>query len=228
MKRALLLGVVAAFLGGSVASGAPTINLKVTTDEAEYDPGDTVNWTIYAWASTGDNAGVAMLALNLTEDQGETLSPADTDYYLNLTTLPAMLELAGSAPNVGAYYAVANGFTLYGAGTPSAPIPGGLLDIDCMQSPAAGARIINKGNDGAERLFAKGSFTATVEDCWHTLSASINSDAANYWPNATDPAVMFSAGANTSASYKVTPEPATLSLLALGAAALVGRRRRQV
>lgn len=221
MKRALLLGVVAVLLGGSVASGAPTINLKVTTDETKYDPGDTVNWEIYAWASTGDNAGVAMLGVNLTEDQGETLSPADTDYYMDLVTLPAMWELAGPAPNVGTYYAVANGFTLYAAGTPSAPNPGGLLDIDCMQSPAA--RVTGKGNDGTEYLFAQGSFTATVEDCWHTLSLSIT--GANHWPNATDSALGFDPGTFTSASYDVTPEPATLSLLALGAAALLSRRR---
>jgi len=222
MQRALLLGVVAVLLGGSVASGAPTINLKVTTDEAEYDPGDTVKWEIYAWTAPAGNAGVALLALNLTEDQGETLSPADTDYYLNLTTLPAMLELAGPTPNLGAYYAVANGFALNAAGTPSAPIPGGLLDINCSQNPAA--RVTTKGNDDTEHLFAKGSFTATVENCLHTLSVSIN--GANYWPNATDNAEGFDPGTFTSASYQVTPEPATLSLLALGAAALFSRRRR--
>jgi len=212
MKRALLLGVVAVLLGGSVASGAPTINLKVITDKATYDPGDPVNWTIYAWAAPAGNAGVAILGVTLTEDQGEVLSPA-------LTTGSGLMKRL-----LGGEYGAFESYILASAGTYAPGTPSGLVDILVYQMPEG--RELGHGNDGSQHLFAQGSFTATVENCLHTLSLSIT--GANYWPNATDSALGFDPGTFTSASYDVTPEPATLSLLALGAAALVGRRRRRV
>ncbi|HUU85062.1 MAG TPA: PEP-CTERM sorting domain-containing protein [Phycisphaerae bacterium] len=213
MKRALLLGVVAVLLGGSVASGAPTINLKVITDKATYDPGDPVNWTIYAWTAPAGNAGVALLGVTLTEDQGEVLQPADvTDYDLVIVVVS---ELTGST------YGLTNKYILRSPGT-SDPSGGLLADILVDQDEAK--RKLDVGNGGGEYLFAQGSFTATVQNCLHTLSLSFT--GANYWPNGTDTAVGFDTGTFTSASYQVTPEPASLCLLALGAAALFGRRRR--
>ena len=207
MKK-LVMGGLAALLCAAVASAA-TISVDVTTDKVLYLAGETVNWTVYAWASAGDNFGVALLSVDLQDDQGETLSAGQT---------------VGGGPTFelqDTEYGVDEWFTLQSAGTPG---PGGTL-VDVLANQSPNFPLYNIGNDGSQHLYAKGSYVATVKG-WHVLSVSVR--AANYWPDDTgSSAVGFGSGdmVGGGTDFEVVPEPATLMLLAGGIGILVRRRR---
>ena len=215
MRRTIVPAVVLLLCAASVASAAD-INLRVTTDKLVYDPGEMVQWTMYAWAdNTIDNgvAGVSFLALNLLEDQGETLNLPE------ITIIEFMgiefKELTDSE------YDLANKFVLQSRGNASSA--GLLADIIVRQNDDD--RLLGVGVDGDNgTIFAIGEFEATIVGL-HTLSMSIN--GANYWPNGSDAAVAFNEGLNQTAGFEVVPEPATLALVGLGMSALAYLRRRR-
>jgi len=206
------LATVVALLGilvwTSVASAA-TISMSVTTDKDTYLPGEMVHWTIYAWASSGDNAGVALLSADLADSLGEVFNAALT---------------SGGGPTFelqGTGYGVDEWFILQSAGNPG--VAGQLQDILVNQSPSFPK--YNIGNVGSESLalvYAQGEFEATMMGV-HTLSASVR--AANYWPTGGGSAQDFGTKIGGNTQFEVVPEPATLVLLSLGGVALLRRRR---
>lgn len=212
-RESLFVGLVVAVCMATTASAA-TLNLQVTTDKPVYAPGDTVTWTIEAWASTGDNRGISMLGVDLAESRLEALTAALVDGDPSTKDLHLSL------------YNHANGFLLAGdwpGGTPGGTydpdFPGVLSEVGVLQMPDA--PVFNIGNDGSEPVFATGRYTVEALGS-HTLSLAVTGEM--YWPLATDVSANFQSTNNTPATFLVTPEPATLSLVALGLLAL--RRRR--
>jgi hypothetical protein len=161
---------------------AAEINLKVETDRSDYHAGDTVSWTIYAYASQGDNRGVASLSVNLDDDRGEMLEA----------------PLHNSSEFTDTAYGVEELFLMLGTGTPATETPR-LRDMFVMQMP--GNRRLDIGNDGdPNHILAKGSYVATALGT-HVLTVTFN--GANYWPNETDGAVDFEIKNPNSCSFNV-------------------------
>ncbi len=169
---------------------AATINLRVETDKSTYRLADTVSWTAYAWAGTGDNDGVQFLSINLDDNTDDMMEPP----FREDTT-----EFTDTA------YGAGEGFEVYGWGTPAA-IPGlsDLLGITVMQNPATPAANPNIGNDGQKNhILAKGSYVAH-ELGPHTLTPILV--AANYWSLAMDKAVGFENHTAVPAIFTVEPD----------------------
>ena len=72
-KTFLCVAVLAICAASANAVAINVLNVKVTTDSATYNIGDTVKWTITAWTDSG-NAGIALLGVTLNEDKLELLS----------------------------------------------------------------------------------------------------------------------------------------------------------
>lgn len=185
MMKTLMMMLAAVSLGTTM-SPAATLNVAVSTDRTSYFPGQTVQWTITAWASSGDNAGIALLSVSLNDDLAEPLNPA-----LNTVT-----ELTDTE------YGLTEGFTLASAGTPAATSPR-LRDILIFQSPVA--RTLNIGNDNVPHVLCRGSYVVNTVGT-HSLIPTIN--AGNYWPDASANAMAFEVNLTTSVSFGVLALPA--------------------
>jgi len=212
-NRQIVSGFIALCLFSTAAFGVAgeTINLKVVTDKSVYAIGETVNWTVSAWADSGANHGISLLGVDLAESKNETMSPADKENYNNIPTLPQL---------VGGAYGILQGFTLGSAG--NATVAGQVADINVYQSP--GSPAYNIGNSG-EAVFAQGSFQASVLGD-HTLSASLRS--GNYWADTSATAAAFESVDLSEASADfLVPEPGTICLVGLGGLALLRRRRKR-
>ena len=141
------LGVFAIALLVLVAplQAAPYLNLAVTTDAPTYQLNDTITWTLSAWASTGDNRGIALLGVDLLLDRPETFAPALNDGMQLLET----------------YYSMLNGFSLHTFGTPTGA--GGsaqLLDVSVLQFPEDGepGPFLFAGGGGGIHVFTQGMY----------------------------------------------------------------------
>ena len=153
---------VAATLGldnVTAVSEPATLNLKVETDKDEYHVGDTVNWLIWAGANSGTTRGVSLIGVDLGDDRGEAMSPAA---------------------------ALGGDFAAFGASSTGTTPPGSVLVKDIFAGQTS--RQLDVAGDGAEHLFAVGSYEATMTGR-HTLTVSHRS--GNYWPTATANAAAF-------------------------------------
>ncbi len=177
--------IVAIMLAMSSYVMGATVHLQVVTDKATYFPGQTVHWTIQAWASSGDNQGVALLSVHLNDNTNEILLPP----------LNAATEFTDTE------YGTSENFTIVGFGTQAATAPR-LRDITVLQFPAS--RLLNVGNDNTPHVYCKGSYVVTNLGN-HSLTPVLN--AANYWPDGVGNAVAFEANTITSAAFDVVPEP---------------------
>ncbi len=158
MNRMTLLTLIV-LLAATWAS-AIEIKVKVETDQPAYHIGQTVSWSIYAWSvpAGSSNKGVALIAANLNDSQGEALQPP----------MKAGLEFADTG------YGLDEAFMLVTGGTVTSTAPR-LRDMTVMQM---GVKQLNVGNDNVPRLLAHGEYVVTkLGD--HTLEASLN--GANYW-----------------------------------------------
>ncbi len=133
---------------------AATVSVEVQTAKAQYRVGQTVEWSVTAGASTGDNRGITMLSVNLSESAGETIN----------------LPLQGVGELLDTEFGIDEGFTMYYPGAKN-----GASAIDSlyvMQMPTGYQPDI--ANDGASHLLAKGSYVVTALDA-HVLSIAITS-----------------------------------------------------
>jgi hypothetical protein len=204
------MSLVAVLVLASSASGA-IIHLRIDVDKPVYAPGDTVTWTVRAWASTGDNRGIALLGVDLTESVGGLLNPALVD---TVQANPLIQELHQGA------YGHAQGFELAGAGTYDADVPGVLSEVGVFQFPFDA--VLDQGNDGQQHVFATGTYVASALGT-HQITPTLTSTL--YWVDNLGTSHAFETPDLTSAVFTVTPEPATLSLLALGGLLLRRNRR---
>ena len=192
--RGFFVGVV--LCTASLCSAA-VIHLKVETDKAQYEPGDTVSWQISAWANSGDNEGISLVGIDLNDSAGD---------LLNQATL------------FGTDFGAGNGFVLTGLGTPSVAAPR-LQDVFAGQF----TKTPNIANDGDEHIFASGNYVATA-DGWHTLSVSLRS--GNYWPIGGGNAQAFEViDTSLGSTSFLVPEPMTLVLMGVGGLTLLGKHR---
>lgn len=166
---------------GSLAYSA-TINVEVKTDKAVYRPGDTVFWTIYAWASAGANRGVSLLSVHLDDDTDDTLNAPMTE--------------AGQFTDTA--YGTDEKYVIMGIGTPSAEPPE-LRDISVIQWNWD--KVLDIGNDGStDHIFATGVYVVS-ELGTHTLNVTYN--GANYWPDAINNPLAFETLNSISTSFNV-------------------------
>jgi hypothetical protein len=182
------LAVMLVLLFAPVALGA-TINLRVETDKSTYRLGDTVSWTVYAWASATDNDGVQFLSIDIDDNTPDTIQPPFAD---------------GTTQFTDTAYGAAVGFQVYGWGTPTT-VPGlsDLLGITVMQSPATPTANPNIGNDGQKNhILAKGSYVANKLGRHYLTPILV---AANYWRLASGKAVAFENDTAMSAMFDVEP-----------------------
>lgn len=171
MAAALLVVVF-----GSVAFSA-TINVRIETDKARYKVGDTVFWTVYAWASSGDNHGVSFLSIHLDDDTDDKLGLPFLD--LDVPDGPEFLDTA---------YGVDEKFLIIASGAPSDDPPD-LREISVAQ--VQWDMLLEVGNDGlSDHVLAKGSYTVSVLG-EHTLNPSFYGTGAHYWVDATGKAFPF-------------------------------------
>jgi hypothetical protein len=218
MKRASVFVGLGVAVCLATAASASTLNLQVTTDKPVYAPGETVTWTVAAWASAGDNRGVAMLGVDLAESQLEALSSALLD--------PVAGDPTSKQLHLGLYNH-ASGFLLASdltGGTPGGTydpdVPGVLSEVGVLQMPYD--PVFNVGNDGSAHVFATGEYVPAALGS-HTLSLAVTD--ALYWRLATDTTARFESANATPVTFLVAPEPATLALVAAGLLTLARRRR---
>ncbi len=160
LSAAAMMAIGVLLLGG--ASYGATINVQVVTDRGVYGTGDTVYWTVYAWASKGDNRGVALLSADLDDSTPDTLELpwVDADQFEGSAygTMQKFVKLVDPVIS---------------------PVPPELRGIIVMQLPTD--RRLDIGNDGRQdHVLAKGSYTVASRGR-HTLAAVLN--GANYWPD---------------------------------------------
>ncbi len=134
-KISFVLCVFAAFASAAV------FNVRVETDSLNYRIGQTINWTIKAWASTGDNAGIVSISLDLEETAGESLQ------------LP---QISGSE-FTDTEYGIAEGFVINYQGA----LVNSNTKITNMIAAQSLPRTYNIGNDGTEYILCKGSYTVS-------------------------------------------------------------------
>lgn len=181
IQKHIAITAILILISCSMAHSA-TLNLQVKTDKIAYSPGDTVLWTIYAWAGTGDNRGIALLSVHLDDD---------TDDWLNVPFTEAG-QFTDSA------YGVDEKFIIMGMGTPFGEPPE-LRDITVMQWNWD--KVLDIGNDGStDHILATGSYTAQAFGA-HNLNVTLN--AANYWPDSISNPLEFEASDSVSASFVV-------------------------
>ncbi len=74
MKRLLILASIGALAVSAHASGTVTFNLSSPSNGATVSPGELIEWTITVSASTGDNLGLALAAVDLVQDAANPAS----------------------------------------------------------------------------------------------------------------------------------------------------------
>jgi parallel beta-helix repeat protein len=168
---------------GCASGWAAELHLRVTTDKDTYIVGNEVKWTIWAWASVGDNSGIQGLFINLDDNRSEALEPADDDEE-------PLGELDGT------FYSIEHEFVLENQGIQSQSSPR-LQNISAQQKYV---RKINIGNDGDEHIFAKGSYVVTKLGA-HDLTATFTN--SKYWACPTCPPDIFDTGDNFPARFDV-------------------------
>ena len=183
MNRAIVLSIVGILVLSSAANA--DFHMEVTTDRLTYNLGDTINWTLWAWADTeGSGAGVAFVAGGLTDSTGEQMNLPDMDVYGLLAS--------------SEYNNPVSGFMLKSCGVTA---PGMLVDIIVMQTHITA----NIGNDGQPHIFATGSYTMATPGA-HYLEPIFT--AANYWESPSGrPILPFTLGTLTGTSWELLFDP---------------------
>ena len=209
IKRAgvcVLCGVL--LLAGQAGASVSTLTFSVTTDESTYLIGDTVYWTISITATNP----VTLAGCNLTDSGGHTLTVANQYEWMSPGSGAWQL---GPDPYV---FGCANGLFGLSRGTPSGSTLTDIYESD-TSSPFAGG-----DGDGNLHRFADGSFLAANLG---NFTLTVSPMSGNYSVDGTD-ADLFDIKNGGSIGYEVTPEPATVTLLVLGAISLAaGRARRR-
>ncbi len=164
---------------------AETITVEIQTDKTTYFIGQTVSWTIYAWAEVGTNRGVSLVSLDLDDDSGDPLNPA----------------LMSGSDFQDTEFGTAQNFQFSTSGTQS-PTPPKLQDVGTFQFNFA--KMFDIGSDGLPHVLCKGTYDVTTVGT-HNLNVII--DAAEYWPDTTNNTVSFETPIDNDTTFDVIPEP---------------------
>jgi len=186
--KALICCVVIGLALIGKSTEAASLHLRVTTDKEIYIVGEEVNWTIWAWASVGDNRGVATIDVSLNDNRNEELNPA---------------FVVGTPPNdelEDTEYGLEEHFTLVSSGT-RFPTPPRLRRMNVYQNDLP----VDIGNDGVEHIFAKGKYIVTKTGP-HDLNIFLN-HSSYYWTDAVGNFDQFTPGENHPAYMTVITDP---------------------
>ena len=186
-KMKLLRLICLAMLIPLSTVSAQVLHLRVETDQPAYQVGQTVNWTIYAWADSGTNQGIAGITLDLDDTAGEALTPA-------LMNGPDFQDTEFGTPEK---------FVSSKSGTPSASPPR-LHSLLTLQLPTPTGIGPNIGNDDLPHVLCKGSYTTAVIGV-HTLQ--VQNPTATYWTTISGPLAPFLTIDPNNATFDVILEP---------------------
>jgi len=197
--------VVVALAAGTAAASVSTLTFSVATDKGAYLVGETVHWTISITATDP----VTLAGCNLTDSGGHALTVAN-EYEHGAGSDDWQL---GPDPYEFGYL---RGLKNMSPGTPSGSTLTDIFEAD-MSSPFAGG-----DGDGSLHRFADGGFLAANLG---NFTLTVTAISGNYSVDGTN-AAMFGTLTGGNVDYEVTPEPATIALLVLGAISLAAGRAR--
>lgn len=207
-------------LAGSVASGQTvTLNLSSAQNGQGLSPGATVNWTITANVSIGDNAGLALVSTDLEQDAANPekidLPPGNAgsiDATMAQFSRPLGLSNPGEGMATTGYIGVQRGVTgqknlrQIGGGQNTFGVAGQTIGLDANVAGGVG--------QGGSQTILSGSFSAPTVPGSYTIrlaNASANVlTAVNSPPNFSPVAsATVDATTNGSFSFSIVPAPST-------------------
>jgi len=178
MRKYMLLAVAVVFASVSVASAQTvTVTLESSQNGQTVTAGTTIDWTLKVSVSTGDNAGLALIAADLVQDAANPVKfdippalPASIDATMAQFSRPAGISNPGETYPASGYTGVQRGT----AGEMNLIQIGGGQNTFGQAGTTMGTDYTVQGGIGQSgaQIVAAGSFPAPATDGSYTFSVA--------------------------------------------------------